>query len=213
MIRDLSFNIADIVAIEPCYGPEGGNMTRIYYKDGQVSLDQRRLETVLVNLLNLFGLELKKLRKNYSRYLNITLYVPLPITVELVFMPVKLRTPLAVKDGTTGYVNYLAMKGIVSAKGSEFEAAKCLIVLEGGHLMPCYTSRRNLEDRVKNCRIAHERFCSQQGFNRISFWDSDPFAFFKRAFRELVAEDVKPYEVSSREKLWSKNKQGIPEGF
>jgi hypothetical protein len=69
-------NAADITAIEPCYGKEGGNATRIYTKSGKIYTENRRLKTVLTNLAGGYGYTLANLRNNYAELLGFSQSLP-----------------------------------------------------------------------------------------------------------------------------------------
>ncbi len=161
VINTSSYTPQDIVAIEPCYGHQGGNATRIYTRHGKVYVDNRRLQTVLKGIVKYYDAGLAMLRENYRDYLGCSQAIPLPLAPQLVMVAVKTRTALNPKDGATGYVNLCDVREIVTVEtqaGSE--SVKCRILLTGGHSLPCLYSTGTIEKRLKYGRLALERHCS-----------------------------------------------------
>lgn len=160
-IKTTDLNVESIVALEPCYGAEGGNATRIYDKHGQVSVDPRRLETVLRQLARYYSVDPAALRKNYGRTLSCSQYVPLPFSVNFILVALKMRRPLTENDSATGYINLSAVEDVIPLSPGESEnGVRCLVRLQGGHSLPSLYSLKNTEKRIATGRLSlelHER--------------------------------------------------------
>lgn len=188
-----------IVALEPCYGKDGGNATRIYTRNGEVYEDNRRLLTVLKNIASHFNADLTALRENYGKLLGCGQNVPLPLSLSLVFVPLKMRNPQFEQDGATGYVSACAVTAITTTeKGEEPETARCLIHLAGGFTLPGLYSKRNTEKRLINGRLALSHYALLHGhktnggaslvMERASNDALDRVATFSRIVYELLVD-------------------------
>jgi len=152
-----------ITALEPCYGPNGGNASKIYYKDGEVILDNRRTRSLLKYIAKKFSVDLEALRKNYGNYLACSQYVPLCINRFIILIPVKMRSPLGFYDGAIGYVNLDSIVDLKDAPGTPGKKEpQCFIHLEGGQVVPSLFSSGNLKQQITRAKIARDYFCYLQ---------------------------------------------------
>ena len=160
-INSPEFNITDIVAVEPFYGENGGNATRIHYRQGQVITEKFRMKTYLQRLSSHFEVNLVKLRQVCGRRLCCTQSVPLPFAPFLVLVPLKMRTPLFATDGAMGYVNIDSVKEIKNTGNvKDHTSPKCIITFEGGSSVPSLYSRKITEKNLKKGVLARDYFCS-----------------------------------------------------
>ncbi len=160
--------IQSIVALEPCYGTQGGNSTRIYTRQGEVFEDNRRLKTILVRMLKYYGYDLVELRKNYKNYLGCGQGAPLPLSHHLALVPLKMRQPLVENDGASGYVSVTDIVKIKEEESSgKGEQVKCRLYLNGGSSVPCCFTRQVVEKRLNQGRLAldHYRYLHSQTGN------------------------------------------------
>jgi hypothetical protein len=148
-MNKLEENITNIVALEPCYTEDGGNSTRIYTASGEIINDKRRVRTVLKQLAFHYNADAACLRKKYGKIVNCRLIVPLPLSLHLVLVPLKLRLPRFEQDGATGYINALAVRKIEALGRPSGKAdPRCLVHLTGGFKLTCYISRSKMEERL-----------------------------------------------------------------
>ncbi len=161
--------IQSIVALEPCYGPEGGNSTRIYTRQGDLIQDNRRLKTILAKMLKFYGYDLVELRNKYKNYLGCGQCVPLPISHQLALVPLKMRQPLVENDGASGYVSVADIVKITEEESSSEsgEQLKCRLYLNGGLIVPCCFTRQVVEKRLNQGRLVldHYRYLHSQTGN------------------------------------------------
>jgi hypothetical protein len=149
-----------VTAIEPCYGEEGGNATRIYTANGQVHTVPNRLHTVLKNIAAFYSCNLTDLRKKYSNLLQATQSLPLPLSFNLVLIPLKTRTPKFEQDGATAFVSLCAIKAVTPVLSTVGSKHCCRIDLEGGTHLNVLYSESCIEKRKKNGRIVQNNYYS-----------------------------------------------------
>ena len=158
-IKTFDTCIQSIIALEPCYGIEGGNATRIYTRQGEIFEDKRTLATLLKRLLKAYGYDLIELRKYYGRYLGCGQGVPLPISRNLVIVQLKMRQPLIDSDLASGYVSVNDIIGITDeADAKDGSSFKCRLHLSGGLSVPCCFTRGYVEKRLNNGRLALDHY-------------------------------------------------------
>ncbi|NLI70871.1 MAG: hypothetical protein GX364_08425 [Firmicutes bacterium] len=154
-----------IAAIVPYYDEEGGNATRIYTIDGENFADRRTTRWVIRRMARVFSIDLEALRKDYGQYLGISQGVPLPISEDLVMVPLKLRQVIGKNDGAGGYVNICAVQKV--EEYPDKGVFKSRIHLTGGNYLPCVFNCRTVERRFCSGEIARERYIRNHG--RASF--------------------------------------------
>ena len=147
--------IPTIAAIEPCYGKDGGNATRVYTISGDCFSDRRRLKSVLEAILRFYGTTLPLVRKKYGDAVARKHNVPLPLSRDLVLFQFKARSPQFIHDGASGYINLCALEDITSPGPAEKEqGAGSLVRLTGGHLIQSCYSLKTMQQRKSDANTA-----------------------------------------------------------
>ncbi len=196
MITVLANYVGSIAALEPCYGKDGGNATRVYTRQGEVYLVERRLKTVMKNLACYYGADTAALRKNYGEAFNSSYDTPLALSQDLVLVPLKTRQPLTEKDGATAYVNACSVKKVLPLDGDDY---KCCLKLEGGGELRSMFAVTTVEERLNRGRLAKKYYCylrteykDQEGASMALETDHDDIidkllTTMGRLFQELLA--------------------------
>ena len=125
--------------------------------------------TVVKHLTCHYSKDLVSLRKNYGELLGITQNVPLPLNLDLVLVPLKMRYPQFEKDGASGYVNVCAVESLTTLPEHEkamTPEVKCTVQLEGGSSLACLNSKRNTDKRLINGRLALSHYKSLHGYKK-----------------------------------------------
>jgi hypothetical protein len=157
------YNIVDIVALEPCYGIDGGNATRIHDRHGRVTTESCRMITLLQRTARYYGVDLVRLRKNCSDHLGCGQSVPLPFAPYLVLVPLKMRLPEFVKDSATGYVNLKTVIDVTAADDyRDKKKPKCYVNCVGGSSLPSFISLKATEKKLKHGMLIRDYFCALQ---------------------------------------------------
>ncbi|NLZ27441.1 MAG: hypothetical protein GX887_00570 [Firmicutes bacterium] len=150
-----------IAAVVPYYDEEGGNATRVYTIDGSTFADRRTTRWVIRRMARAFAVDLEALRQDYGQYLGISQGVPLPISEDLVMVPLKLRQVIGRNDGAGGYVNICAVQKVEKYPGEGI--FKSRIHLTGGKCLPCVFNCKTVERRFCTGEIARERYIRNHG--------------------------------------------------
>ncbi len=119
-----------------------------------------RLRTVLKNIAAFYNCNLTGLRKKFGDLLVNTQSLPLPLSFNLVLIPLKTRTPKFEQDGATAFVNLCAIKAITPILPTTGPNHICRIDLEGGTHLNVLYSKTCIEKRMKSGKIALNNFYS-----------------------------------------------------
>jgi|GEM_PF-2598673 len=106
MIIDFQSVRKQIVAILPCYLPEGGNGCRVLLRSGQELSFKNRVSKVWKDYLMLWGLSDEALEHAYALGTENGKNTPLPLTDQHTFLCLKVRKPLVNGDSAYGYVEH-----------------------------------------------------------------------------------------------------------
>ncbi len=101
-----------LAALEPYYGSDGGNNTRIYTVTGEVLHEERTVRWLIKKLGKMHAVDLEALRSTCGQHLAMAQRVPLPISPEVVLVPMTMRRTIADADGASGYVNLGAVEKV-----------------------------------------------------------------------------------------------------
>lgn len=116
----------EVMGLQPVY-TEIGNVTDLLLKSGEVVRDRRVLHTVVKVLAAAYAVDLKAQRRILLEKLSRKGMLPFYLGAGRVFIPLKMRQALTVRDAVYGYVDLAYMGELQAGKGKE-----CLISLSNG---------------------------------------------------------------------------------
>ncbi len=100
-----------LLALLPRYR-EGAGETLVYTTGGR-HLDPRRVTWLVERLASYYSLNLPELRRHCGKLLNLRHHISLPLSGDLVLLPVKLRAAAVPGEITTGFINLLQVQEIL----------------------------------------------------------------------------------------------------
>lgn len=125
-----------IVALLPCYLPEGGNGCRVLLRNGQELLFRNRIAKVWNDYLMLWGLADDALEHAYAH----GKLTPVPLTNQHTFLCLRVRKALVQGDSVYGYIEHESLDyPIGSAREALHEITCC------GHHIEIITSIGHLQ--------------------------------------------------------------------
>ena len=139
----------EIAAIIPCYTVSGDN-TMIITMKGDRQIINTRIRTVINRLARNYCTDLVALKQKAMCTTAHTLLQPLPITPGLVLCPIKLRTPRIPGDTSTGYINFHAVRTIISVQQQPYQS---LIKLIGGTDLPSLWQASTVKKHLQDARL------------------------------------------------------------
>lgn len=143
-----------LAALVPYYEQDGTNATLIFTIPGEVFPDHRTVKWNLRRLARLYSVDLEAVRQNMAAFLHYSQGLPLPLSPNLVLVPLKTRRAVGKNDGCHGYFNPSA---VISFAPSVVGKSRSSILLPGGHLLPCYYRPGTVQKRLRDGAIALER--------------------------------------------------------
>ena len=103
-----------VILFRPVYSDEG-SITEIFMIDDkgmQKTFDRRNIISVRQAFARCFALDLSAQAKDLQQKLNRKFPLPFYLPDSRVFIPLKMRKPLIIKDSTYGYVNISYIKSV-----------------------------------------------------------------------------------------------------
>lgn len=144
-----------IAAFFPIY--DGGNVTCVLTRSGKQLPIRRTCKTVLKNLARFYNIDLTAIREYYGKAVNKKQGVPIPMTTNLLLIPVKARkNPLGENDGTFGYVNFREIKQLADGAGGS-----CHIIFQSDKKLEVLVSKVTMKEYVKNAQLVESIFLNR----------------------------------------------------
>jgi hypothetical protein len=172
MDRDFS-KLSEYAVYIPCY--DNGNAVKAVLKDGSMIVIGKSIKSVIKNIQRKNNIDIGLIKKNFGEYIGRKNIIPIPIDIENILIPVKVRKAVAVNDGSFAYVNLTSIENVLGDK-------KASIVLSCGKTLDVLESSRTVLTRIEMGRIVRDKFASViLGENSI-----------KDAFQEVAVEYNKP---------------------
>lgn len=138
-------------AILPCY--ENGNAVKTIRLDGKSEIVHKNIRSFLRTLEKESSIDINSLKRNYFKSSNRRNLIPIPLGLEVVMVPVKVRKAVAPGDGTFGYVNLTQVKEMVGDKD-------VIIWLNCGENICTLESKKAVVKRMKMGYSIKEKYCS-----------------------------------------------------
>ncbi len=145
--------LPDLAALQPVYHRDYGDASYIYLKSGQVILDNRSIRGVKQALARLKALDQAHLRRLCGQELGHRLNLPLPLSAQLMLVPLKMRQPLTENDSAYGLVNLVAVRKVLScAEGGS------MVLLESGQSLKVLANRETCLTHLGEGTLLHRHF-------------------------------------------------------
>ncbi|NMB40995.1 MAG: hypothetical protein GX996_03570 [Firmicutes bacterium] len=144
-----------IAAIVPAAHTEGGEATLLINIDGKKYLDRRSTRWIIKKLALLFNIDLQAVRKNYGPQLGRKRYIPVPLGIELIYLPLTLKTDTFPVNRKMGYIS------LVQIEGTKEEKQNNIILLRSGQKLLCFNTSKTIQLRLKEGRLLQKILISE----------------------------------------------------
>jgi len=139
----LSLGLAYIL---PTYVEDLGNVTRVATIKGNEIIEKRTIRSVLGRIASYYGIDIQAQREKYGKIIGRKNIVPIPLTVNLILVPFKVRKPIISWDGSLGYLSYNQIQQVKKGDNNR----ESIIILKCGKEIKCFnkmiTSKRHITD-------------------------------------------------------------------
>jgi len=136
----------------PCY--ENGNSVMAIKQDGQAIIINKSIKTLIKAFLKDSSLDMAALRRNFSAYTGRTSIIPIPLTLDMVLIPAKVRKTIGINDGSYGYIN---LSSISQVSGQ----SPAVITLKCGTKINCIEAAKTIKARIRMADMVNEKFASR----------------------------------------------------
>jgi hypothetical protein len=154
----------------PIYDENGGNITKVYLDDGTFIIDNRRLTLVIEKIAGVFAVDLKNVRKKYSKLIDRKNTIPIPLHQDLILVPVKMRKPVAREDGAWGYI---VLSKVQAYSNHPTKPNSIEITFGDGTTIEGLLLKRNFEIILQNARKVYKAYTQLFLISRNSKASSD----------------------------------------
>lgn len=160
MLEDISEYRDCIAALLPTYQEGRGNLTRIIKLDGSEVLLDKNIKGVIKRLARLYLLDLSSIAETYGKILGRANLIPIPLTHNLVLIPLKTITPLLPGDSAYGYFSFTAIKKIQGCQDKEY---KSRVILRSGIEIKLVSTEKTVLKQLKNAEIVDKHYRIKHG--------------------------------------------------
>jgi hypothetical protein len=136
-----------IISIIPEYMEDLGDCCRVLDSEGE-RFYKKRIQSIIKELYREKFIDFEGVKSRVSKILNQKNLNPLYIGRWEVLIPIKVRSPRILKDGTYGYINVFEINRIVDKQ----------IYLKGGKKIDFFDTKRIVSRRVKLAKGLSESF-------------------------------------------------------
>lgn len=135
-----------IAGFFPVYLTDGGNGVEVWRLRGKPVQLRLKVEVFLEHLAEAYLVNLKGMKALIKDQLDISYYVPVPLSPDVVLISVKTREGALKGDGANGYVNVCALEDYGLVEGG--------LPLKDGRVYPCCMQQKTVNQRVHRANLA-----------------------------------------------------------
>jgi competence protein ComFB len=162
------FEILRIAAFIPGYKEGVGQGLIVFLRDGSTVWLNQGLRSFINQLANFFAINLQEARRKFGPLLGQVNLVPLPLSPALLFVPVKVHSPLVSGDPAYGYFRLRSVLRV------SHQPAPCTIELEGIHVITVTQSYRGTCRKLRIAKrlegILFDQYCHSLDDTRQHFF-------------------------------------------
>jgi len=131
--------LLNYAAYIPCY--DGGNSVIAVKKDGQTITLNKSIKSVMRMLIKESSLDINAFRQNFSGLAGKSNLIPIPLSLDIVLIPLKVRKAIGKNDGCYAYVDMSCIKHVSGHKPS-------VAMLSCGMELKCLESAKSVKQRI-----------------------------------------------------------------
>lgn len=132
---------------------ENGNSVKAVRKDGVTVGFGMSIKSMIKALLKESSMDVRLLRQNYSGSIGRMNLMPIPLGLDRVLIPVKVRKVIGKNDGVYGYIDLFSIE---ESSGDEMP----VIRLKCGFEIHCLEKIRTVRNRIKLGNVIMDKFAS-----------------------------------------------------
>ncbi len=111
-------------------------------KSGQTVMLEKSIKSVVRMLLRESSMDINAFRKNFSGHSGKLCLIPIPLSLETVLMPLKVRKTIGKNDGAYAYVDVSSIKDVSGSR-------KSIVTLFCGMEIACIESEKSVRRRMQ----------------------------------------------------------------
>ncbi len=134
----------DIIALEPIYVEEKGDIVIIHGLDGSLTKDNKRISTIFKQMSKYDLIDMEQVRLLIKRFLNIRKNIPYVFNKDNIFIGIKTRVPIGKNDGAFSYIKISSIDKIEEKR----------IYLETGNIIKILENKNAVERKINNGMLA-----------------------------------------------------------
>ena len=154
-VKDLLFKRRkEISAIVPIYNERGKNCSKLILKDNFTVTTNFVNNTLLDNVATTFGTKPDLVRERYKGLFN-CIVTPLPLSIKVMLIPLRVRNKLKNHDGVYGYFNFYHLNGL---EKSEISTKKSYLTLNESIELELLQGHGTAKEKIQQGVIAGQYF-------------------------------------------------------
>ena len=155
-----------IIYFIPSYVKNTGSVTKVMDSNGEEITVNTKCKSYLNRICREYAVDSFASKSKYGKLIGAVNCVPIPLTVDLLLMPVKIRKPIAKSDGAMGYVNFHQIKDCGGSKTGEVQ-----LIFKNDTKLKVISSYRTLQKSIREAKIIHEHYKKEKGMIRYADYD------------------------------------------
>ncbi len=139
-------DVLQVAAFVPSYADGSGQGLEIYFRDGTVGWQGVSLHSYIRRMARVFTVNVQEARQKYAPLVGQKNLIPLVFEPFLVYVPIKVKTPLIKGDPAYGYFRLRSVLQVAETPGL------CTLHLEGGQQIAVIQAARTVRTRLRSAR-------------------------------------------------------------
>lgn len=155
-----------IIYFIPSYEKNTGSVTKVMAESGEETTANIKCKSYFNRICREHAVDSFASKSKYGKLTGSVNCVPIPLTSDILLIPIKVRKPIAKSDGAMGYVNFHQIKDCIEAKTGEVQ-----VKFKNDKSLRVISSYKTLQKNIRAASIIHDYYKKEKGLIRYADFD------------------------------------------
>lgn len=152
-----------IIYFIPSYEKNIGSVTRVMLENGEETIANIKCKSYFNRICREYTIDSFASKSKYGKLIGGINSIPIPLSGDMLLIPVKVRKPMVKSDGAMGYVNFHQIKDCTEAKTGEAQ-----LTFKNSTKLRIISSYKTLQKRLREANVINDHYRKEKGIIRYA---------------------------------------------
>ncbi len=152
-----------IIYFIPSYEKTIGSVTKIMLESGEETVVNIKCKSYFNRICREYTVDSFASRSKYGKLIGAINFIPIPLSGEMLLIPVKVRKPMVKGDEAMGYANFHQIKNCTKEKTGEGQ-----LTFQNDSKLRIISSYKTLQKNIREASIINDYYKKEKGVLRYA---------------------------------------------